>query len=165
MPFFLLPDSRVVDVSVKFDPHSDSFTVSFDGKSSIMEYDPDLDVYLRVSGDMLPDVIVDQVNEYIRADKVDYTLHGHFIVPMEDDHNRYYASCNFHYFEDYDGISPDGSVDVYLLHPKKGSIVTRLELDAENEMYNVAEDMPALDSLEIDAISQAIKEFNNKLKS
>ncbi|WP_018629164.1 hypothetical protein [Niabella aurantiaca] len=164
MPFFRLPDSRIVDVQIKFDPHSDSFAVSYEGRSAVMEHDPNLDLYLRVSGDLLPDEIVVQVNEYIKNDKVDYTLYGHFIVPLEDENNRYYASCNFHYFEDYDGIAPDGSVDVYLLHPKKGSIVTRLELDAENEMYNVAEGMPALDSLEIDAISQAIKEYNAKIK-
>ena len=163
MPLFKLPDARIVQVKVKFDPHSDSFSVSYGDREAVMEFDPGLDMYLRVSGDELPDVIVEQVNRYIKQDKIDYTLHGHFIVPLEDENNRYYASCNFHYFEDYDGISPDGSVDVYLLHPSKGSIVTRLELDAENEMYNVVEGMPELDSLEIDAISQAIKEYNKNL--
>ncbi|GEM_PF-6468976 len=157
MPLVKLPSGEIVSAIIRFGKNPHFCKVTYNDTTFNLDYDPGTDLFLRHSGDKIPDMVVAQTNEFIKGEKVDMTDFAHFLVALEDEDYRYYASCNLHFFRDSDGITPSGAVDVYLLDPRRGSISTLLEHDAELDMYITAEDHEELDSLQIDAISQAIQ--------
>jgi hypothetical protein len=164
MPLVKLPSGEIVSTIVRFGKDPYFCNVTYNDVTFNLDYDPGTDLYLRHSGDTIPDTVVAQVNDYIKSDKVDMTEFAHFLVLLEDEDYKYYASCNFHFYRDSDGICPSGAVQVYILDPRRGSITTMLEHDAENNMYVVVEDFEQLDSLQIDTISQAIKEHQARVR-
>jgi hypothetical protein len=95
-------------------------------------------------------------------DKINLRNHGHLYFELSDNEHAYYASLNYDYGKDIDGITPSGLVHVYLLHPKKGSIVTLLIEDHDTGMYIVDDDYPEIDSEILDEINQQlIKHIQN----
>lgn len=76
-------------------------------------------------------------------DKVDYTQSG-FILPIERNNVKGYASLNPEFYKDEDGLDFTGNYHVYLLHPLKGSMQFRLEPDA-NTKWTIAIDVAEID--------------------
>lgn len=65
-------------------------------------------------------------------DKVDYTQSG-FILPIERNNIKGYASLNPEFYKDEDGLDFTGIYYVYLLHPMRGSMQFKLEPDADKK--------------------------------
>lgn len=97
-------------------------------------------------------------------DKINLRDYGHLYFKLEDNEYAYYASLNYDYANDFDGIAPTGLIHVYLLHPTKGSIVTQIRFDDNTEMYIVDDDQPTIDSDILDEINQQLKEHVKKIK-
>ena len=73
-------------------------------------------------------------------DKVDYTQSG-FILPIERNNVKGYASLNPEFYKDEDGLDYTGNYHVYLLHPFRGSMQFNLEPDADKKWVIARDDI------------------------
>ncbi|WP_346236772.1 hypothetical protein ABDK00_013965 [Niabella insulamsoli] len=90
--------------------------------------------------------------------------YGHLYFKLHDSEYAYYASLNYDYVDDGDGIVPSGLIHVYLLHPIKGSVVTQLIESDEPGLYVVDDDQPEIDSNILDEINQQLKKHIENIK-
>jgi len=165
MAMITLPNGRTVLTNIKSSSDGSQMTVCYDDVRSVLNFDEHYDLYTKSEGDPIPDEVVDQVNEITKGEKIDYTEYGHFYISIDDETGRYYAHCNVDHFPGVDGIEPNtGILHVYLLDPRKGSVVTTLESDANTETYVVSEGSPELEESQLAVINQAYKDYIRNLK-
>jgi hypothetical protein len=95
--------------------------------------------------------------------KPDYTVEG-FILPIERDGVKGYASINAELYRDEDGLDRTGNYLVYLLHPIMGSANFTLEPDGAKGFEKIEVPVWLKEDI-IEEITKAIEVRNSSIKS
>lgn len=74
----------------------------------------------------------------------------HFFIPLSDEDLHHYASCNI--------LNDERLLHVYLLHPRKGSLLFTLQLDEETMEYRQRFIVPGLDRETVHRINERMQD-------
>lgn len=85
--------------------------------------------------DAAPQVIVEQVNEYLKS--VIRTPGNKRQFMVTDVKSQSYVDCNLHYIKTEQGIVTDGNIDVYLLDTTVGTVITQVRLEKDKSACKV----------------------------
>jgi hypothetical protein len=93
------------------------------------------------------------------AQKIDYQKSG-FMVSLENEDSKYYASVNAEFARVEDGIENTGTWFIFLLHPENGSCTFSLEKDSSlNDTWMPIDEPAWLDQDTINSITKEIDIF------